>query len=364
MKILFVAPLPPPITGHAIAAKVVLEHLQRSHTVEIIDLSQSSSHDGSVSIKRVLAVLRLLGKVFPASKRADCVYLTISESVAGNLKDLLIYALIGKLTRSTVLHLHGGSFRQHVLERSRWLHRMNGYFLSRIGAAIVSGPSHLAIFDNLIAPERIRMIPNFAQNFMFLEMAAVERKFDNPREPTRILYVSGMTEGKGYRRLLDAYESLDTQTKRTLRVDFAGKFDDPAEQAAFVARIGGQPGLVYHGLIDDAQKAALFARAHVFCLPTSFMEGQPISILEAYASGCVVLSTARPGILDIFSPEHNGFIIDHDGSALLRSVLATQCQDLVGLREIALRNRHLAQQSFRENVFCQRVEQVLVATDP
>lgn len=364
MRVLYIAPLPPPITGHSIAAQVLLEHLQLRHQVEVVNLSEGSDHDGTVSGKRVLAVLRLLRKVYAAARRADRVYLTISESVAGNLKDLLIYVLVGKLKRSTVLHLHGGSFRQQILDRSPRLRRMNGLFLSRIGAAIVSGPSHLAIFDNLIAPDRIRTIPNFAQDFMFTSPAEVECKFADPRQPTRVLYISGMTKGKGYLRLLEAYEGLDAQAKVHLRIDFAGKFDDPAEQAAFVARIDQQPGLAYHGLVADAQKAALFAAAHVFCLPTSFMEGQPISILEAYASGCVVLSTPRPGILDIFAPQENGFVIEPDGVALLRTVLATHCQDLAALRTIALHNRAQAEMNFRVNVFCERVEQVLDATHP
>jgi glycosyltransferase involved in cell wall biosynthesis len=41
-----------------------------------------------------------------------------------------------------------------------------------------------------------------------------------------------------------------------------------------------------------------------------YYEGQPISILEAYAAGCIVVTTGQPGILDIFKPYLNGYEID------------------------------------------------------
>lgn len=364
MKILYIAPLPPPITGHSIAAEVLVDHLADGHSVEVINLSEGSHHDGSISTKRVLVVLGVLRRVYAAAKRADRVYLTISESVAGNLKDVLIYALLGKLMPGTVIHLHGGSFRKQILERSSWLYKLNARYLAKVGAAIVSGPSHIDIFDGLVAPARIRTIPNFAQDFMFVDRAEVERKFADEQQKTRVIYISGMTEGKGYLRLLDAYDGLSAQAKSRIQLDFAGKFDDAAEQQAFTARLGNRAGVTYHGLVSDAEKIALFAGAHVFCLPTSFMEGQPISILEAYASGCVVLTTPRPGILDIFEPGSNGHVIEPDGAALLAAALAGPCQDLVELRNIALRNRQLAEETFRVKVFCDRVEQVLASTHP
>ena len=60
------------------------------------------------------------------------------------------------------------------------------------------------------------------------------------------------------------------------------------------------------------KKRRLFAEAHVFCLPTyySYYEGQPISILEAYASGCVVITTDHGGICDIFKDKINGFRVE------------------------------------------------------
>lgn len=294
-----------------------------------------------------------------SARRADILYLTISESIAGNLKDLLIYIVIGQLTKRTVIHLHGGSFGKLVIERHPFLLKLNRFFVSKMAAVIVSGPSHTAIFSDLIAADRIHTIPNFAQNFMFVKLEEVERKFSESELKVRVLYISGMTAGKGYLQLLKAYEDLSDSVKSRIKLDFVGKFDSEIEREQFAKRILRQTNVAYHGVVSNKTKASLFAEAHVFCLPTSFLEGQPISIIEAYASGCVVLSTPRPGILDIFDPLKNGYLISSEDSNLIKEVLEKNCLDLPKLRVIALQNRELAEKTFQERVFCENVECIL-----
>jgi glycosyltransferase involved in cell wall biosynthesis len=351
--------MPPPITGHAIASKVLLEHLQGQHSVEVVDLKEGSKHDGTVTLKRLFAVLKVILKVMISARRADRLYLTISESIAGNLKDLLIYIVIGKLNKNTVIHLHGGSFGRFILYRFPVLFRLNRFFVSKMTGVIVSGPSHSVFFCDLISAEKIHTIPNFAQGFMFAKLDDVETKFNKSDVKIRVLYISGMIAGKGYMKLLEAYEALNNSAKSRFQLDFAGKFDSEIDRDNFTNRIADQTDITYHGIISDKLKAKLFAEAHIFCLPTSFLEGQPISIIEAYASGCVVLSTPCPGVLDIFEPLKNGYLISPDDSTMIKEVLESKCLSLPELQVIAINNRCFADAHFREEFFCQKVENVL-----
>ncbi len=364
MKILFIAPLPPPISGHTIAAQVLLEHLQRNHSVEVVNLIEGSKQDGTITLKRVVVVLVVIWRVMRASYRSDRLYFTISESIAGNIKDLFIYAAIGKLISNSVIHLHGGSFGKHVVEKNYFLRKLNKFYLSKLASAIVSGPSHVSIFADLISFNKIYTIPNFAQDFMFADPKQIEQKFSESSAMVRVLYVSGMTSGKGYLRVLEAFETLNEFAKSRIRIDFAGKFDSEAEKREFIERVSLHAGIVYHGVISDQMKAHLYSQAHIFCLPTSYLEGQPISIIEAYASGCVVLTTPRPGILDIFDSSVNGFVISSDNSILLKETLEMKCLDLTSLQIIAKNNRCVAEAKFREKTFCESVEAVMSAVNP
>lgn len=357
-SILFIAPLPPPLTGHSIADQLLLEGLEKRHKVGIVDLSIGSKHDGTVSFQRIRAVINVLKKVIALRKGVDVAYLTISESITGNLKDLLILWLLRGKVGKIVLHLHGGSFRVAVLERCWLLRKANEVFLSQVDRVVITGKSHEQIFRGVVAPSRLTIIPNFALPSMFTTKENIRRKFENISF-VRVLYVSSMDQRKGYARLLDAYLALPAMVRARLRLDFAGRFDDPIEQAEFEARIHASEDITYHGVVDGDRKRDLFARAHVFCLPTAYLEGQPVAILEAYASGCVVFTTPQPGILDIFEPGVNGQLISTKDSVLLRENLAAIASDPSRLMDIALSNFDDSVRNYRAHTFCERMIRIL-----
>ena len=78
----------------------------------------------------------------------------------------------------------------------------------------------------------------------------------------------------------------------------------------FEKAIEKYPNIFYHVDVDRNEKKQLFRQAHVFILPTLYAEGQPVSILEAYASGCAVITTSQKGIMDIFQDMINGFVVE------------------------------------------------------
>jgi glycosyltransferase involved in cell wall biosynthesis len=231
---------------------------------------------------------------------------------------------------------------------------LNRLILKDVAGAIVSGPSHLAVFDGVIDPHKVHIAANYASDSLFVSPDQIERKFA-AAGPIRVLYISHMTEKKGYQRLLDGYLAASPQVQAAISMDFAGAFDTPENERAFRRRIEGIPGVHYHGVVTAETKIDLFSQAHVLGLPTSFLEGQPISILEAYAAGCVVVATGQPGILDIFTPGENGFVLEDGGPAEIADVLTRLCADRNVLVRTALRNRETADLRYRAPVSMNRV---------
>jgi glycosyltransferase involved in cell wall biosynthesis len=358
MKVLFLGPLPPPINGHSLASRVLLEALVRDHEVDVIDLGRDSAHTGAVSGRRIRAVVDVLRAARTRRSDADAIYLTISESLAGNLKDLLIYLLCATQLRRICLHLHGGSIKRELFDRHRVLRHINAFFIKRVGAVIVCGRSHIEVFESMIAGERIHVIPNFAENDLFLTDEEMRAKWSKSG-PLKILFLSGMVPRKGYLDLTTAYLELPPSIREEIQIDFAGQFESAVHESSFAARIADVPNLRYHGVVAGAEKRQLFADAHVFCLPTAFLEGQPISILEAYATGCVVVTTGQPGIRDIFSAGANGFEIEAGSSASIRAAIEQLLRERERLSAIGLQNRKLAATSFTTSLFSSAVAHVL-----
>ena len=61
--------------------------------------------------------------------------------------------------------------------------------------------------------------------------------------------------------------------------------------------------------------------SYVIYVLCSFYEGNPKTLLEAMASGCVVIGTDVPGISSVISHKKNGLLIDNSPSSLKESIL-------------------------------------------
>lgn len=360
MKILFIGPLPEPVTGHSLACKVFLDALRPDHEVQVVNLSKDSFGEGVSSAGRVIEVFGVLRNVWRKKCGQDAIYLTISESLAGNIKDLCIYAICFGSLSKMFIHLHGGSIKRLLWDQHRVLWRLNRIFLRRLGGAIISGRSHLEIFDGLIADAKVHIVPNFAEDYLFRSEHEIRAKFASTR-PLRVLFISNFIEKKGFNELAEAYTRLSRPLQESIRIDFAGKFESKAAEQTFVEKIAGREHIRYHGLVNEAEKKRLFSEAHVFGLPTSFLEGQPISILEAYAAGCVVLTTGQRGILDVFEPGVNGFEIKERSAPATAAALETVMANADGLCGIALRNRASAGERHRTSTYGAALRRVIEA---
>jgi len=358
MKILYIAPLPPPITGHSLVSQAFLDHLKFRHTVNVINMGKNSFKQGINGLNRIAQVVKIIWQTWCLRSNVDAIYLTISESFAGNVKDLFLFiACFGDLSK-TYVHLHGGSIKHHLWDQHKILYRINRFFYHRLGGVIISGRSHKQIFEEMVADRKIHIVPNFAPDNMFVDDEIIKFKFSNIY-PLKILYISSMQPEKGYELLLQSYLELSSEVKSMIRLDFAGRFDSLHNEAIFRERVAGLPSVQYHGVVDGQTKIELYKNAHIFCLPTQFLEGQPISILEAYAAGCVVITTGQPGIRDIFTDGSNGFEIGSNSQASLATTINKIVQAPKDLYQIACHNRSSAELKFRSELYSSRLSSIL-----
>ncbi|MGD9905094.1 MAG: glycosyltransferase family 4 protein [Vicinamibacterales bacterium] len=356
---LFIGPLPEPVTGQSLACRVLLDGLPAGYRVELVDMAKREFTQGVSSLSRVAQVARILWRVWRRRRHADVVYLNVSESVAGSAKDLVIYALcFGKLGR-TAIHLHGGAGMREIMRHRGPLRTLNAFFLKRLGAAIVLGESQREIYRGVVPEDRIHVVPNFAEDSLFTTTAGVDAKFDRTT-PLRVLFLSNLLPGKGYEELADAYLGLDESVKASIRLDLAGAFEAEGARADFLAKVAGDRRIQYHGTVAGDRKRELFWQAHVFCLPTYYAyEGQPISILEAYASGCAVITTAHSGIPDVFRDGVNGLQVAARSVDALRAALTAAVSAPDALRQMAMTNHTTALDVYRTATFQRAVMGVL-----
>ena len=355
MKILFLAPLES-TGGHALVSRLLLKHLQKNNDIYSIDLSRASDHNGSLSFRRISEVLKVLYRVYLYKGSVDIVYLTISQSFFGNLKDILIYLLLFNKLDKLVIHLHGGSIGEKLFRKFNFLKKINYLCYKKTKNIIISGKSHSRIFPKNFK-SIIKIVPNFAPNYMFTNDVNIKRKFYKSKI-LKILYLGNMFPEKGYLNLLDALKFIDKSILKNIIFNFAGKFYDIKLENDFLKRVDRYNNVFFHGEVSDQDKCKLFQESHVFCIPTQFLEGQPISILEAYASGAFVLSTNKPGIRDIFENNENGFSIENGGPESISLKIEQIYKNLSYCEKIVLKNYKNCLKKYKQEKYFKELERI------
>lgn len=358
-RILCIVPLPPPVTGQSLACQTFLAEIAKYHTIQVVNFNKGTFTQGVSSFARIIEVIKILKKIWKEKKEADVIYLTISQSIAGNIKDLLTYLICFKKLSRMIIHLHGGGIRKLIFDKYRPLYYLNKLFLKRIGGAIVLGKSLIPIFEGMIPENKIHIVPNFAEDYLFLGKREIEEKFQKTN-PVRILFLSNLIPGKGHEELVEAYKSLNNDLQSRIIIDFAGGFESDEQKKTFLGKIEGCKGINYYGIVAGDEKKELFSKAHIFCLPTYYYyEGQPISILEAYASCCVVITTDHGGIRDVFKNGVNGFLVEKRSPVSIKEVIGHILVQPERLINIALHNRYVAEKRFNRSKYVSSLVEII-----
>ena len=134
----------------------------------------------------------------------------------------------------------------------------------------------------------------------------------------RILHISTLRdEAKNFSGILRTVERL-RQQRDDFELHVIHDYEAP-EFKAFVKEHHLEDCVFFHGKKTSAEVAEAYQQADFFVLFSNF-ENLPCVIVEAFASGVPVLSTAVGGIAEIVSPERGILIPQGDEDALLQGM--------------------------------------------
>jgi glycosyltransferase involved in cell wall biosynthesis len=360
MNVLIVAPLPPPVSGNSLPVVALCERLGVDHTVDVVNLSRRDHGSGTASLSRVREVLSAIALVRRLHRSADVVYLTLAESLLGNLRDVLLLAVLGRRRDSVVVHMFGGNTLTSLLQRkSNPRSRITRRLLTGIGGIICEGGIQASVFRRACPGTRVHEVANFASDELFVSDREFEQKFADPAGPRRLLFLSNLLPGKGQRELLAAFSELRSEVPFEVGLDVAGALSDDADGFGQLLRTA--QGVSYHGQVGPDKRRELFVSAHVFCLPTYYpYEGQPFSIVESYAAGCAVITCLHSGIPDIFVDGINGLAVEQRDVLSLKAALRKLVEDTQCMASFGASNREMAKDRYTRQRFQEQVHTILV----
>lgn len=353
-KVLLVGPFPNPISGVSIANLKVEEILEneRKFMPGRINMSFPDFNDkvGAFSIKKLLF---FVGINFKALKvlSFDKIYITPGQSYYGILKYVVIILLSSLLGKEIIIHVHGNYLHQQYEVLSGIKKRIFRFLISRCKKGIVLSDSLRKNLSPFINPESIFVIPNFAEDNL---LGSNNEKSDD----INIIYLSNLMEEKGIFQFLEAMEILNENSIK-FNAKVAGDIDQTLRHD-LLKRMGKINNLEYLGIVKDGEKQDLLNWGTVFILPTFYrMEGQPISILEAYATSNLVLTTNHAGIPDIFEDEVNGYYVEKQSATSIVQKIEFLNKNKAILKTIGVKNKRYAQSNFSQDIFKRKIIECL-----
>ena len=339
--LLVVGPVPPPYHGVAVSTSLVLANpaLRSTFDVEHLDTSDRRSLEniGRWELGNVLLGLQAAGRLARRLRgRRGLVYLPLSAGGGGLLRDSLLIHLARLCGWKVAAHLRAGpEFRDAYWAQPppiQWWTRLT---LSRVHSVGVMGESLRSIFDGLVPPERIAVVPNGTPDV---------GEGDPERRNGTVLFLSNLRARKG---LVESVEAAHIVLDRhpDARFVFVGAWDDK-ELERRVRDLAAPAGdrIRFLPTVGGEGKRDVLHSSSILLFPPIESEGHPRVVLEGMAAGIPLVTTNQGAIADTVTDGESGFVLDEADPERLAECMVRLLED-DGLRRAmgrAARARYLS----------------------
>jgi alpha-1,3-mannosyltransferase len=210
-----------------------------------------------------------------------------------------------------VVSTHGGIFHTKWASRFKQMYfsTVTRMSLGGVGAVVCVSQQDREKFEQIVAPERIRLIENGANIDRFWRL---EKTVD----PGLMLGISRLAENKRVHKVLEAMASLKNRYPQMrlewVGADFAG-LRASLERRAVELGLGGR--VRFHGATSREELYSLMERAQLFVSASAY-EGFGLSTIEAMSAATVPVVTAVGAHPNVIEHGVSGFLADADATGL------------------------------------------------
>jgi colanic acid/amylovoran biosynthesis glycosyltransferase len=165
----------------------------------------------------------------------------------------------------------------------------------------------------------------------------------------RLVCVARLESTKGQADLLHAFARAPREVP-DLTLDLIGDGVDRARLEHLRDQLGLGPEVHFHGALRTDQVRALLDEADIFVLPSlrhpsGRMDGIPVALMEAMASGLAVVATRLSGIPELVIHEETGLLVTPESPDELAAAICRLVRD----PELATRLAHAARERVRRH---------------
>lgn len=342
-RLVLVGPTPPPVHGVSVMTGELIGALaQLDLLADHLDTRDPRPHEtiGRFDLTNVWLALRHswgLHRLLTVHRRA-AVYVPISQSALGYLRDALLVAIARAHRRRLYLHLHGADFRAFFDGTNAIMRGIIRLTLTAAHQLWILTPALAASFEGLIPLDRLFALENVVSDY--LPSPATYSRSNGSPDTVRILYLGNMFPAKNCFDLLAALARLGSRAA-SWEVRVAGA-PAPSLKLRLEREISSlqKAGVTIEavGPVDSLEKRRQLEWADMFVYPTAF-DGQPLVLLEALAAGLPVVSTRHGAIPQTIRHGAEGLLVDAGDIGALADAMVTLAENRDLRRSLGLRAR-------------------------
>ena len=411
-RILFIAPLPPPVHGSAMVSKYIKDSakVQSVAQCDWVNLSTSRRMD-EIGKGGAMKLLRFMGAYLKTlwlllTHRYDLCYLAITCHGIGFLKDAPFVWLCKMFGCRVLIHQHNKGM-SNCIDRwpYRWLipyiyKRARGMLLSwhlypdiakvvkreqvvicangiaaeqqvncdgsqvnvasprlnSAGQQVNCDDSQVNVAEQRLKDTQSQGDDSPATPLRFTSSSAAINRSEAASLPVNLLFLSNLIPSKGVYVLLDACRILKDKGL-DFQCNFVGGETKEIDRARFEAEVQkrGLEGMVrYEGPKYGEEKEEYWRGSDVFVFPTYyFNECFPLVILEAMQHGLPVVSTDEGAVPDMVADGVNGFVCERKDV----SGLAVALERLITDASLRMRMGEVGRKRYEEEFTLERFEE-------
>ncbi|APD06082.1 glycosyltransferase [Flavobacteriaceae bacterium UJ101] len=348
-KILLIGPLSPPITGCSMVNDLVYKRLAVRNDVEIDVINRAfpffNERIGYFSFRKAIFYIRQYFRINKIISN-DVIYIAIGLTFFGVIKDLPFFIVAKIWNKEVIVHVHGNYLYKQYDILKGFKRRLFHYVLSIMDKGIVSSKVLIHNLTPFIDKKNIFCMHYFVEDFLLKE---VKKKDIQNNEKIKILYLSNLMKEKG---IIDFLVSLKLMDKEFIdyEVKIIGGVDNENKNEIFNL-IDSNPKISYSPPVRGEDKKKAYLWANTFVLPTYYsMEGEPISLLEAMATGNIIVTTDHAAISDICGV-NTGFIVRKNSPEDIKEKLIFISKNINNLQSMMDYNYEYARKKYTTDIF-------------
>ena len=354
-RVLLIGALPPPFIGPSMATERLINsrHLTDRFEVQLLDISdrRPATSLGALDWGNLYLgckhIFQLIGLLL--FKRPAVVYLGVSQGIWGYLRDLgFIFPALVFGTR-LVIHLRGSEFATFYRSMSSPLQWLTRLAFRHCAQVLVLGERLRQVFDGLVEPERITVVPN----------GIVCEEFDRPDLVTpppvsgppgkQLLFLASLKERKGLFVFLRSLPGIIARHPE-VSVTIAGTWQSDLEHATteqLLDQLNLRSRCHFTGEIFGDAKLSAFLNHDVFVFPPVEPEGLPWVLLEAMSARLPVVTTNQGAIAEVVADGTTGYIV-HPESEPVAAAVCRLLDDPAHARAMGAAGRRRVEQLYSE----------------